>query len=675
MSSALFIAVACYQCSTVQVKQQKKSSNKWTCVVCNEKQSVRKVFFQSYVAKDVRQFVQSRNMARKIADEQASSLERGELIQEQPLTMVPASSFCIRAESKRRYDWSEYLDPAEDNSEQQETVEEGEVEVITEMPPKRAKFRNGERLPNQMKQTNKEQVKESQGASLKYEASKLADPSRRNATNLLCNKEETMVRQLSTTAAATTATAKASKWDDYLTNDEDEWMWEFCVGLYMINLWPGSLILAAVYGAVESASIALFGPLVGQLIDGLTYVQILRLWLVTQNLSFIVAGATVIALLLSATLKFTNFTAFISLVALANASGAIGTLSTLVGTILIEREWVVVISEGHPPGVLTEMNSTIRRIDLTCKLLAPVASGFIISFVSLKASAITLACWNTVAIWLEYFLFMSVYKGIPALGESNLKRVSRFPPAGDVEESTTTPFISPENVSSISHGEAPFNVINDGWRREMDEWLSKAPFIGAWRVYMRQSVVLPGVALALLFFTVLSFGTLMTATLEWEGIPAYVIGLGRGVSAIIGISATFVYPVMQSQISTLRTGLWSIWSQWGCLLVCVGAIWIQSRTLSAYILMAGVALSRIGLWMFDLSVIQQMQDFWKLTLISVAAVTLAAILYSIHIYRVRKHLIHFEKLIVWARWAIRLAKRIYSSARVFLQLYACGIEG
>ncbi|CAL1378595.1 unnamed protein product [Linum trigynum] len=217
MSSALFIAVACYQCSTVQVKQQKKSSNKWTCVVCNEKQSVRKVFFQSYMAKDVRQFVQSRNMARKIADEQASSLERGELIQEQPLTMVPASSFCIRAESKRRYDWSEYLDPAEDETE--ETVE-GEVEVITEMPPKRAKFRDGERLPNQMKQTNKEQVKESRGASLKYEASKLADPNRRNATNLLCNKEETMMRQLSTTAATT---AKATKWDDYLTNDEDEW--------------------------------------------------------------------------------------------------------------------------------------------------------------------------------------------------------------------------------------------------------------------------------------------------------------------------------------------------------------------------------------------------------------------------------------------------------------------
>nr|VDD05451.1 unnamed protein product [Brassica oleracea] len=56
--------------------------------------------------------------------------------------------------------------------------------------------------------------------------------------------------------------------------------------------------------------------------------------------------------------------------------------------------------------------------------------------------------------------------------------------------------------------------------------VSKSSFVGAWRVYIKKEVVLPGVSLALLFFTVLSFGTLMTATLQWEGIPTYVIGIG-----------------------------------------------------------------------------------------------------------------------------------------------------
>ncbi|KAK2437391.1 iron regulated [Trifolium repens] len=58
-----------------------------------------------------------------------------------------------------------------------------------------------------------------------------------------------------------------------------------------------------------------------------------------------------------------------------------------------------------------------------------------------------------------------------------------------------------------------------------------------------------------------SFGTLMTTTLEWEGIPAYVIGIARGISAVIGIAATVVYPMLQHHISAIRTGLWSIWSQ------------------------------------------------------------------------------------------------------------------
>ena len=52
-----------------------------------------------------------------------------------------------------------------------------------------------------------------------------------------------------------------------------------------------------------------------------------------------VAGGTVLALLVKSDLESTNFVAFVSLVVLTNISGAVGVLSTLAGTILIEREW------------------------------------------------------------------------------------------------------------------------------------------------------------------------------------------------------------------------------------------------------------------------------------------------------------------------------------------------
>lgn len=51
-------------------------------------------------------------------------------------------------------------------------------------------------------------------------------------------------------------------------------MWEFSVGLYCISLWPNSLLFAAIYGVVESASTTLFGAVIGSWIDRLAYAKV-----------------------------------------------------------------------------------------------------------------------------------------------------------------------------------------------------------------------------------------------------------------------------------------------------------------------------------------------------------------------------------------------------------------
>ncbi|KAI3465423.1 hypothetical protein Pfo_022086 [Paulownia fortunei] len=133
-----FIAVQCFQCCTMQailslslsVKQQKKSSNKWGCVVCNQKQSVRKVFSQGVMARDVRKFVQNFNMSRQLSDQK-------QLLSEELETFNSPSG----GHKTKRNDWSEYVDDQEEycgKFDKDEDLAEGdnrlEPMVVTEVP-------------------------------------------------------------------------------------------------------------------------------------------------------------------------------------------------------------------------------------------------------------------------------------------------------------------------------------------------------------------------------------------------------------------------------------------------------------------------------------------------------------------------------------------------------------
>ncbi|KAL6011443.1 hypothetical protein ACLOJK_001891 [Asimina triloba] len=127
---------------------------------------------------------------------------------------------------------------------------------------------------------------------------------------------------------------------------------------------------------------------------------------------------------------------------------------------------------------------------------------------------------------------MSAYKGIPALSESNHMRSmtavldDSLSSSSDEKEATS---LMPEGNNS---GTSLMPEGNNSGIKENDQKLKTAerilrlPCMDAWVVYLKQDVVLPGVALALLYFSILSFGTLMTASLEWK------VGLSAGKAGI-----------------------------------------------------------------------------------------------------------------------------------------------
>ena len=65
-----FQVLRCYSCETFNTDIVKKNNTKWQCKMCGEKQSVKKVYFQSSSAQDCRQAVQALNENRANKDEQ-----------------------------------------------------------------------------------------------------------------------------------------------------------------------------------------------------------------------------------------------------------------------------------------------------------------------------------------------------------------------------------------------------------------------------------------------------------------------------------------------------------------------------------------------------------------------------------------------------------------------------
>ena len=91
---------------------------------------------------------------------------------------------------------------------------------------------------------------------------------------------------------------------------------------------------------------------------------------------------------------------------------------SLIGLEVNEKDWVVVIAKEI--GSITSMNTWMRRIDLSCKVLAPWAVGAIISSVGnsrrmrIFYGAAAVGLWNAMAYPMELMLTTAVFYAFPA---------------------------------------------------------------------------------------------------------------------------------------------------------------------------------------------------------------------------------------------------------------------
>lgn len=118
-----------------------------------------------------------------------------------------------------------------------------------------------------------------------------------------------------------------------------------------------------------------------------------------------------------------------------------------------------------------------------------------------------------------------------------------------------------------------------------------------------------GLLLLCRYLNALTFDAIMTAYLVWRGMGLETIGVWRGVSSAIGLAGTCVYHWSAKKMTLELTGLWSIIYEFMCLSLSYSSLFVDDYKLSLTMLIGGVCASRIGLWVFDITVTQMMQEY------------------------------------------------------------------
>lgn len=86
----------------------------------------------------------------------------------------------------------------------------------------------------------------------------------------------------------------------------------------------------------------------------------------------------------------------------------------------------------------------------------------------------------------------------------------------------------------------------------------------------------------------------------------------RGICVVTGLMGTFLSPYLTGRIGLVRTGSWSLWAELLPLSLTIVSFYqgAENRHRPAWntaLLFTGLALSRIGLWSFDLAQLAQVQ--------------------------------------------------------------------
>lgn len=179
-------------------------------------------------------------------------------------------------------------------------------------------------------------------------------------------------------------------------------LFEAAVVYFLASIFPDNLLPISVYALARNvAAIALTVP-VGTWIDRANRLTIVRASILGQRISA-AASCGLFWVMLE---RHLGTVALDSLFAVTVVLACVEKLSAGMNMISIERDWVVIITEGNETA-RRSMNARMRRIDLFCKLLGPLTVA-LVAAASVPVAVYSTLSMNLASVLVEYLCIETV---------------------------------------------------------------------------------------------------------------------------------------------------------------------------------------------------------------------------------------------------------------------------
>ncbi|KAG0286096.1 hypothetical protein BGZ96_009772 [Linnemannia gamsii] len=221
----------------------------------------------------------------------------------------------------------------------------------------------------------------------------------------------------------------------------------------------------------------------------------------------------------------------------------------------------------------------------------------------------------------------------------------------------------------------------------------------SFREYSHHIIFLASLSYAIIYINMMSVSGTMIGYLQYRNFSAGSIATLKGICTISELFGTILMPILTRYVGLTRAGAWSIWLEVFTLTPVLFSIYSDQLPVQVFIF-AGMAFSRIGVWSFDLVITQIMQEYiqpdldldphdpsttsttnngnnagvingWHYSLmnlfelaqffltmiwsdpqvyyipcsISFICVVIGAVVYTVHLFRMRGHLFHYHRIV------------------------------